>query len=149
MVVKPNKSYKQVIPSVLDPSTCKVVTKISEGTANDVDLAVKAAQRAFDTTWGLNCPGAQRGLLLSKLADLMAQNADIYAALEAVDAGKAYTWARGFDVEAAIGVIRYYAGWADKIQGDTIETSEAALCYTRREPFGVVGQIIPWNFPCQ
>lgn len=78
----------------------------------------------------------------------MMQHADEYAALEAINGGKAYTWARNFDVEGSIAVIRYYAGWADKIQGDTIETTEAALCYTRREPYGVVGQIIPWNFPC-
>lgn len=133
--------------SVLDPSTGKTITKVSEGTPKDVDLAVQAAQRAFDTTWGLNCPGTQRSFLLNKLADLMAAHADVYAALEAMDAGKAYAFARGFDVEASIGVIRYYAGWADKLQGDTIETSEAAFCYTRREPYGVVGQIVPWNFP--
>lgn len=86
---------------------------------------------------------------MNKLADLMTQHADVYAALEAINAGKAYTWARAFDVEGSIAVIRYYAGWADKIQGDTIETTEAAFAYTRHEPFGVVGQIIPWNFPCK
>lgn len=79
----------------------------------------------------------------------MAQHADLYAALEALNAGKAYTVARAFDVEGAIAVIRYYAGWADKIQGETLETTDASFAYTRREPYGVAGQIILWNFPCR
>ncbi|KAF8337176.1 aldehyde dehydrogenase [Amanita rubescens] len=116
-------------------SNGQVVTKVSEGTPKDVDLA---------TTWGLNAPGAQRGRLLYKLAELMEQHKEELAALEALDNGKTYQWASTADVPSSIDTIRYYAGWADKIHGKVIETSEAKLAYTRHEPIGVVGQIIPF-----
>ncbi|KAJ3527925.1 hypothetical protein NM688_g8060 [Phlebia brevispora] len=132
---------------VINPTNGKVITSVSEGTPKDVDLAVQAAQKAFDTVWGLNTPGFERGRLLYKLADLMEQHADEYAALEALDNGKTFNWARKADVEVAIGTIRYYAGWADKIHGNTIETTKDKISYTVHEPLGVVGQIIPWNFP--
>ena len=77
----------------------------------------------------------------------MEKNAESLAALEALDNGKTFKWARTTDVDHSIRCIRYYAGWADKILGQTIETTEAKLVYTRHEPIGVVGQIIPWNFP--
>ncbi|PSR83803.1 hypothetical protein PHLCEN_2v5617 [Hermanssonia centrifuga] len=132
---------------VINPTNGKVITKVSEGTAKDVDVAVEAAQKAFDTVWGLNCPGFERGKLLYKLSELMTAHADEFAALEALDNGKTFGWARKADIEAAIGSIRYYAGWADKIQGNTIETTKDKIAYTTHEPLGVVGQIIPWNFP--
>ncbi|KAF5350347.1 hypothetical protein D9758_012785 [Tetrapyrgos nigripes] len=128
-------------------ATGKVLTKVSVGSAKDVDIAVDAAKKAFKTTWGLHTPGSRRGQLLTKLADLMEANQDELAALEALDAGKPFPMAKSADVAAAIGTIRYYGGWADKIHGKTIETTEAKFAYTRHEPFGVVGQIIPWNFP--
>ncbi|KAI0353209.1 aldehyde dehydrogenase [Trametes cingulata] len=134
---------------VINPSTGKLITKISEGTPKDLDIAIKAAQKAFDTVWGLNATGVQRSRYLNKLGDLMEKYADTLAALEALDNGKSWTWARKTDVDHSIRCIRYYAGWADKIFGQTIETSEAKLTYTRHEPIGVVGQIIPWNFPLQ
>ncbi|KAI9062269.1 aldehyde dehydrogenase [Trametes sanguinea] len=134
---------------VINPSNGKIITKISEGTPKDVDVAVAAAQKAFDTTWGLNKNGFERARLLQKLADLMEQNADKLAALEALDNGKTFNWARTTDVDHSIRCIRYYGGWADKIIGQTIETSEAKLVYVRHEPIGVVAQIIPWNFPLQ
>ncbi|KAG2120168.1 aldehyde dehydrogenase [Suillus cothurnatus] len=124
-----------------------VITSVSEGTPKDVDLAVEAAQTAFDTTWGLHAPGAQRSILMSKLVALMEKNADELAALEALDNGKTYNWARNVDVAGSINCIRYYAGWADKITGQVQETTEDKLTYSRHEPIGVVGQIIPWNFP--
>ena len=77
----------------------------------------------------------------------MEESQDILSALEALDNGKTFNWAKRGDVSHSITCIRYYAGWADKILGQTIETSEAKLTYTRHEPIGVVGQIIPWNFP--
>jgi aldehyde dehydrogenase (NAD+) len=149
---------------VFNPSTGKIIATVSEARAADVNLAVQAARKAFETTWGLKTPGSTRGLLLNKLADIMEANADELAALESLDngmstklscvsilrnvcVGKTYSWSRGTDVAESIKTIRYYAGWADKVQGKTIETSEAKLCYTRHEPVGVVGQIIPWNFP--
>lgn len=124
-----------------------MITKISEGRAKDVDTAVAAAQNAFETAWGLNAPGTKRGHLLNNLANLMQKNFDELAAIEALDNGKTFSWAQKVDVKDSIACIRYYAGWADKIQGNTIETSEDKLVYTRHEPIGVVGQIIPWNFP--
>ncbi|KAI1783727.1 aldehyde dehydrogenase [Ganoderma leucocontextum] len=134
---------------VINPTNGKVTTRISEGTSKDVDLAVAAAHKAFETTWGLNATGVQRARYLAKLADLMEENIDVLSALEALDNGKTFHWAKRGDVSHSINCIRYYSGWADKILGQTIETSEAKLVYTRHEPAGVVGQIIPWNFPLQ
>lgn len=134
---------------MINPSTGKIITKIAEGTPADVDIAVKAAQKAFDTTWGLNANGELRSLLLNKLANLMEEHFDDLAALEALDNGKTFDWAKSWDVTESIKTFRYYAGWADKIQGNVIETTEGKLVYTRHEPIGVVGQIIPWNFPCE
>ncbi|KAF8472252.1 aldehyde dehydrogenase domain-containing protein [Russula ochroleuca] len=132
---------------VINPSTGKVVTSIAEGTAKDVDRAAAAAKRAFETSWGLKIPGARRGELLYKLADLIEQHSDELAALEALDNGKTFNLAKGLDLGMSVGTIRYYGGWADKIHGQVIETHEGNLSYTRHEPIGVVGQIIPWNFP--
>ncbi|KIM37663.1 hypothetical protein M413DRAFT_76887 [Hebeloma cylindrosporum] len=132
---------------VVNPATGKVITAVSVGTKQDVDLAVDAAKKAYKTTWGLHCPGAQRGRLLNKLADLLEQHLDEFAALEALDVGKVFVKARVSDIGGTIATLRYYAGWADKVQGKTIETRETKFAYTRHEPYGVVGQIVPWNFP--
>ncbi|KAF8731438.1 hypothetical protein AX14_004945 [Amanita brunnescens Koide BX004] len=101
----------------------------------------------METVWGLNTPGAQRGMLLLKLAELIENNKEELAALEALNGGKSYSSVLIGDVPMCIGGLRYYAGWADKIHGKTIETSEAKFAYTRHEPVGVVGAIIPWNSP--
>ncbi|KAJ7902052.1 aldehyde dehydrogenase domain-containing protein [Mycena olivaceomarginata] len=138
---------------IVNPTTGRTLTTIPEATKADVDIAVKAAQKvptdyqAFDTTWGLNASGAQRGELLNKLARLMEEHQDELSAIEAVDNGKTFSWAKNVDVAHATATIKYYAGWADKISGQTLETDEKKLIYTRHEPIGVVGQIIPWNFP--
>ncbi|KAG6843866.1 hypothetical protein H0H87_012258, partial [Tephrocybe sp. NHM501043] len=132
---------------VLNPTNGKLITKVSEATEKDVDIAVEAARKAVETTWGLNVSGAQRGELLNKLGNLMEEHKGELAALEALDNGKTFDWAFGTDVTFGISVIKYYAGWADKIHGQTIETDEKKLIYTRHEPIGVVGQILPWNFP--
>ena len=124
-----------------------MITSVSEGTAKDVDRAVAAAKRAYNTSWGLKVPGTERGKLLSKLVHLMEAKADTLSALEALDNGKTFSWAKNIDVTFSIETLRYYAGWADKIHGQVIETNEQRLTYTRHEPIGVVGQIIPWNFP--
>lgn len=120
---------------------------VAEGTPKDVDRAVEAAKRAFHTSWGLKAPGALRGKLLSNLARLMEENANELAALEALDNGKTFAMAKNIDLVMSVATIRYYAGWADKLHGQVIETDESKLAYTRHEPFGVVGQILPWNFP--
>ncbi|KAF4610319.1 hypothetical protein D9613_010285 [Agrocybe pediades] len=132
---------------VINPTTGKLITTISEGTEKDVDAAVDAAQKAFDTVWGLKVGGLERSQLLWDLAQVMEKHKEELAAIEALDNGKTYDWAYGTDVTFAIEVVKYFAGWADKISGQTIETDERKLIYTRHEPIGVVGQIIPWNFP--
>ncbi|KAI6129393.1 aldehyde dehydrogenase [Pisolithus croceorrhizus] len=132
---------------VVNPTNGAVVTSVSEGTPRDVDLAVDAAEKAFEATWGLNCPGSRRGLLLNRLAALVEEHTEELAALEALDNGKTFNMARTGDLSLSIECIRYYAGWADKITGRVLETGEDKFNYTRHEPIGVVGQIIPWNFP--
>ncbi|KAF8308496.1 aldehyde dehydrogenase [Clavulina sp. PMI_390] len=132
---------------LMNPATGKPIGKVSLASEKDVDLAVAAAQKAYDTAWGLKVPGTQRSKYMLKLADLIEKNADELAALETLNNGKALMFARYVDVQGTADVIRHYAGWADKISGKTIETQESKLTYTRIEPIGVVGQIIPWNFP--
>ncbi|KAG8936257.1 aldehyde dehydrogenase (NAD(P)(+)) ald5 [Tulasnella sp. 419] len=132
---------------VVNPSNGKPICKVSEGNEKDIDLAVQAAQKAYDTVWGLKTPGHRRGVLLMKLANLIEENADELAALETLDNGKAFSIAKSFDVTQAAAVLRYYAGWSDKYAGKVAEVDDTKLGYTRHEPIGVVGQIIPWNFP--
>lgn len=132
---------------IVNPTTGKVIAKVSEGTRKDVDLAVAAAQKAYNTVWGLKTPGQERGKLLIKLAELIEANADEIAAIETLDNGKTFKDARGFDVPEAAAVFRYYGGWADKIEGKTIEVNPTKFAYTLHEPIGTVGCIIPWNFP--
>ncbi|CUA71412.1 aldehyde dehydrogenase (NAD+) [Rhizoctonia solani] len=132
---------------VVNPTTGKVITKISEGSEKDVDLAVKAAQKAYDTAWGLNVSGVKRGQILIRIAELIERDIDEIAAVEALDNGKAFSIAKGFDASEAAACFRYYGGWADKHHGKVAEIDDSRLAYTRHEPIGVVGQIIPWNFP--
>jgi len=132
---------------VVNPTTGKVITKVSEGTEKDVDLAVKAAQNAYDTKWGLHVSGVERGKILIKIATLIERDIDEIAAVEALDNGKAFSIAKAFDATEAASCFRYYGGWADKVHGKVAEIDESRLAYTRHEPIGVVGQIIPWNFP--
>jgi aldehyde dehydrogenase (NAD+) len=124
----------------------KILVSIDEGTSENVDAAVISAKKAFRDTWGLKVPGEKRGQFLNKLADLMEQNLDELAAIEALNAGKTFTGTKAMDLKLTVNTLRYYAGWADKIHGQVIETQESNFAYTRREPFGVVGQIIPTNF---
>ncbi|EKM54556.1 uncharacterized protein PHACADRAFT_258489 [Phanerochaete carnosa HHB-10118-sp] len=132
---------------VTDPTTGKVITTIAAGGKKDIDRAVEAAQKASRTTWGKNVSGAHRSHLLFKLAELMEQHCDELAALEALDSGKHYIYVKAIDFASAIGNLKYYAGWADKLSGKTIETEPDKFVYTIREPIGVVGAITPWNFP--
>ncbi|KAL2127705.1 hypothetical protein VTI74DRAFT_10297 [Chaetomium olivicolor] len=130
---------------VINPSTEEVICSVSEATEKDVDIAVAAARKAFEGEWRRTTPN-QRGRYLLKLADICEKNLDLLAAVESLDNGKSITMARG-DVGAVVGCIRYYGGWADKIEGKTIDISPDMFHYTRQEPLGVCGQIIPWNFP--
>ncbi len=134
---------------VYNPATGAVICEAPEGDHVDVDEAVHAARRAFDSgVWSSVSP-SQRGQLLWKLADLLEQHTDEFAELESLDNGKPVSVARVADVPLAVDLFRYMAGWATKTLGSTIPLSagQEFLSYTVREPIGVVAQIIPWNFP--
>ena len=134
---------------VFNPATGEVICEVPEADHLDVDKAVHAARRAFDSgPWSTVSPSA-RGQLLWKLADLLEQHTDEFAELEALDNGKPVSVARVADVPLAVDLFRYMAGWATKTLGSTIPLSAGHnfLAYTVREPIGVVAQIIPWNFP--
>jgi aldehyde dehydrogenase (NAD+) len=133
--------------STVNPVNEQVIAEVAEGDAADVDAAVKAARTAFDSGPWSRMDARDRGRLMYKLADLMESNLDELASLETLDNGKPIRDSRAADLPLAIDCLRYYAGWADKLTGDTIPIRGNYLCYTRREPVGVVGQIIPWNFP--
>jgi aldehyde dehydrogenase (NAD+) len=136
----------KTFPTV-NPSTGEVITQVAESDAADVDKAVAAARAAFEKGAWRKMSGSQRGRLMNKLADLVEKYADELAQLEALDNGKPAHVARAADVNLTMACYRYYAGWADKIQGKTIPVNGRYFSYTKHEPVGVVGQIIPWNFP--
>jgi len=130
-----------------NPATGEVMAQVAEGDREDVERAVKAARKAFESrTWSDMTP-SDRGRLIWKLADLIEQHAEEFAQIESLDNGKPLAVARVADVPLAVDLFRYMAGWATKIEGNTIPFSSRYLAYTRREPVGVVAQIIPWNFP--
>ncbi len=134
---------------VYNPATGQIIAQIPEADRADVDFAVKAARRAFDDgTWSRVKPN-ERSRLLWKLADLIERNLEEFAELESLDNGKPAAVARVADVPLTVDIFRYMAGWATKLTGSTIPLSMPGeyLSYTLREPVGVVGQIIPWNFP--
>jgi phenylacetaldehyde dehydrogenase len=134
---------------VEDPATEEVIAKVPAGEKADIDAAVAAARRAFESgPWSRLSPG-ERSRLVWKLGDLLEQHADEFAELEAIDNGKPVTNARRGDVQGSIEMFRYMAGWSTRLTGETIPVSSPGSwhAYTLREPVGVVGQIIPWNFP--
>ena len=133
-----------------NPATGEVLACVAEGDREDIDRAIRAARAAFETgPWSRMSP-SERGRLIWKLADLLEKNLDEFAELETLDNGKPLKVARVADMPFAVDVFRYMAGWATKVEGTTIPISAPGakyLAYTLREPVGVVGQIIPWNFP--
>ncbi|MGQ4647642.1 aldehyde dehydrogenase family protein [Lyngbya aestuarii] len=131
----------------INPATGEVICHVAEADAADVDRAVEAARKAFSSGDWKNMSATGRGELLYKLADLIEQNIEELARLETLDNGKPLNDSLKADLPLVIACYRYYAGWADKIQGKTIPINGPYFCYTRHEPVGVVGQIIPWNFP--
>ena len=138
---------------VFNPATGEAMAQVAEGDQADIDLAVRAARQAFDHgPWRKMTP-SDRGKLIWRLADMLESNLEEFAQLESLDNGKPVTIARAADVPLAVDLFRYMAGWATKIEGNTIPISvpylpgAQFLAYTLREPVGVVGQIIPWNFP--
>ncbi|MBU2668900.1 aldehyde dehydrogenase family protein [Actinoplanes bogorensis] len=131
-----------------NPADGSVLATVAEGQTEDVDRAVASARKAFEEgAWSRAVP-ADRQAMLWKLADLLEQNAEEMALIESLDNGKPLGDARG-DVAEAVACLRYYAGWATKISGRTVEMSRPGPwhAYTLRQPLGVVGQIVPWNFP--
>lgn len=111
----------------------------------DVDAAVQAASDAFHGPWSKMTP-SERAALMFKLADLIDRDNEELSQIETLDNGKGITFSRLFDVKQIAITLRYFAGYADKVHGKVIDT-EGALSYTRHEPIGVCGAIIPWNFP--
>jgi aldehyde dehydrogenase (NAD+) len=128
-----------------NPSTGEVIAHVAEADKADVDKAVVAARRAFQS-WRNVYPG-ERCAKLHKLADLIEKHRDELARIEALNNGKPYTAAYHGDLAMVIECIRYYAGWTDKLHGQTIPVNGEVFSFTLLEPVGVVGQIIPWNFP--
>jgi len=134
----------------LNPATGAVLARVASGDSEDINRAVAAARKAFESGPWPKLTASQRGRLLLKLADLIEQNAEELALLETLDNGKPIKYARGGDVPLTADHFRYFAGWVTKIEGETIPVSVPNMfTYTLREPVGVVGQIIPWNFPLQ
>ena len=133
-----------------NPATGEVLAYVAEGDKEDIDRAVSAARTAFRNRAWRKMTASERGRLVWKLADLLEEHAEEFAQLESLDNGKPVALARIVDVPASVDNLRYMAGWATKIEGNTIPISAQGgqfLAYTLREPIGVVGQIIPWNFP--
>uniref|UniRef100_A0A8C5CQ07 Aldehyde dehydrogenase 1 family member A1 n=1 Tax=Gadus morhua TaxID=8049 RepID=A0A8C5CQ07_GADMO len=133
---------------VRNPATGELLCEVEEADAEDIDKAVKSARAAFElgSPWR-SMDASDRGRLLNKLADLVERDHLLLATLEALDSGKVFLVAFFVDLVATIKTLRYYAGWADKIHGKTIPIDGDYFTYTRHEPIGVCGQIIPWNFP--
>nr|XP_002128130.1 aldehyde dehydrogenase, mitochondrial [Ciona intestinalis] len=160
-ILKPKIQYTQIFINnewrnsisgktfaTINPCTEEKICDIQEGDKADVDLAVKAASEAFKlgSPWR-TMDASQRGVLLNKLADLINRDRHILASLETLDNGKPYNVSYNVDLELVIRCYRYYAGFADKNHGKLIPMDGNAHAYTRHEPVGVCGQIIPWNFP--
>ena len=136
-----------------NPATGETLARIAEGGAEDINRAVRAARSAFDDgPWSRMTP-SERGRIIWKIGDLIYEHLDELAQLESLDNGKPYAVAKVADVSLSADMFQYMAGWATKIEGNTINISVPYMpganfhCYTLREPVGVVGQIIPWNFP--
>ena len=130
----------------LDPSTERVIAEIAEGDAADIDAAVASARQALERDWG-HMKASERGRLLFRWAELIRDNQEALIELESLDSGKPVSAIRRQDLPAVLDTLTYYAGWADKINGQVIPARPDALTYTVREPVGVVGAIVPWNFP--
>ncbi|RZF34967.1 hypothetical protein LSTR_LSTR010059 [Laodelphax striatellus] len=142
-----NAASGKTFPTI-NPATGEIIANVQQGQKADIDRAVEAANKAFK----LNSPwrtmdASERGRLIYRLADLIERNATYLASLETLDNGKPYSQSYGVDINLSVKVLRYYAGWADKNHGKVVPMDGPFFSYTRHEPVGVCGQIIPWNFP--
>jgi acyl-CoA reductase-like NAD-dependent aldehyde dehydrogenase len=132
----------------LDPATGRTITRVAQAGPEDVDRGVAAARRALEDGPWARASAAQRGALINRLAELIEAHGDELAELEALDNGKPVKMAKFVDVAATVAHFRHFAGWPERIHGDVLPVHQSdMLCYTRKEPVGVCGQIIPWNFP--
>jgi aldehyde dehydrogenase (NAD+) len=131
---------------VVNPATEEVIAEVPEAAPSDIDLAVEAARRALGGPWG-TMSARERGRLVRKLADRLMERADEVSRLETLHNGKPISESRRIEIPAAAECFEYYAGWADKVTGETIPVKGNHLTYTLREPVGVVAAIVPWNFP--
>ncbi|KAK6941535.1 Aldehyde dehydrogenase domain [Dillenia turbinata] len=131
----------------IDPRTGEAIASVAEGDKEDVDLAVKAARHAFDHGPWPRMSGAERRQIIMKFADLVEQNAEELAALDSIDHGKLFVIGKFVEIPITVSCLRYYAGAADKIHGSTLKMGSPFQAYTLCEPIGVVGHIMPWNFP--
>ena len=132
--------------ATLNPATEEVVAMVAEADAADADLAVQSSRKAYETVWS-QMRAADRGRILLNLVDLLRKHQDELVELESLDSGKPVSAVQRQDMPAVLDTLTYYAGWADKINGQVIPARPDALTYTMREPMGVVAAIIPWNFP--
>ncbi|SFB14931.1 aldehyde dehydrogenase (NAD+) [Lentibacillus halodurans] len=133
--------------NVLNPATEEIIAEVSQAQTEDIDKAVASAKKAFDKGEWTQMEAAERSHLIYQFADLLEENREELAQLESLDNGKPYQVALEDDVDGTVQHFRYYAGWATKITGKTVNVSPDYLNYIVHEPVGVVGQIIPWNFP--
>ncbi|KAL1640210.1 mitochondrial aldehyde dehydrogenase [Diplodia intermedia] len=140
----PSQSGKKL--TTIDPATENEITSVFAAQEEDIDKAVRAARAAFDGPWQ-ELSATDRGRLIVKLANLIEENSELFATIDTLDNGKPYKVMMEDDLPEAFNTIRYYGEWADKVSGNTISTTNAKFAYTLREPLGVVGQIIPWNYP--
>jgi aldehyde dehydrogenase (NAD+) len=131
---------------VVNPATEEVIAEVASATAADVDAAVQAARAALAGPWGA-MPARERGRLVYKLGELLLAEADEMARLETLHNGKPITESRHVEIPMAAECLQYFAGWADKVHGETVPVKGGQLVYTLREPVGVVAAIVPWNFP--
>jgi len=131
----------------INPATEEAITDVADASAEDVDRAVQAARRAFESGPWAKMSGADRGRILWKLGDLIEANVQELGRIETLDQGKTITESTRVDVPLAADCFRYFAGWCTKIEGETIPVRATSLNYTLREPLGVIGAITPWNFP--
>ena len=136
------QSFKTINPATEEP-----LTEVADASAEDVDRAVQAARKAFESGPWAKMSGADRGRILWKLGDLIEANVQELGRIETLDQGKTITESTRVDVPLAADCFRYFAGWTTKIEGETIPVRAPSLNYTLREPLGVVGAITPWNFP--
>ncbi len=133
--------------ATINPATEEVSAQVAKGDERDIDLAVQAARRAFDQGPWPRMAAAERARVLWKLADLITANVDEMARLESVNTGKTLFDSGKVEIPFAAEVFRYYAGWTTKIHGETLNLRDGAFTFTLRQPLGVVGAIVPWNFP--